>query len=395
MSRIRHFVTCLFHGLAVAAVTTIGLTAAPPAAAQSSNSIDSVEGLPTFVMPPSGPFSPNEITIPNARAIAAWVRSGHSDASSEAFTHWDEEGSIPPVCATCHSGAGFRAFHGLDGSAPGLPEQPVPTGGVVDCETCHNRNLGAVEQITLSSGVDHPVIVGEAACVTCHQGRAAGSSVTKAVDELPEDSPNEDLGFVNPHYALAAASSLGGYGGLGYQYPGKTYTGRFLHAKPVSTCLSCHDPHSLEVTQDTCLMCHQTGDPAEIRISRQSYDGSGNTSKGIRSDIEANSELLMSLISDYAAEVAGTPIVYDGGHYPYFFADANGDGLADERDGSRIKYASWTPRLLKAAYNWKFVNADHGIHVHNPHYALELIYDSAEDLAGQLDTDFASLNLLR
>ncbi len=384
------------HKYVFLAVVGVILTLTPmTGVAQSSNKVDSVEGLPTYVMPPSGPFSPNRIEIPNARAIAAWVRSGHSDSSSDAFSHWDEDGSIPGVCSTCHSGVGFRSFHGLDGSPTGVPDHPMPIGGVVDCDTCHNANLGSVTQISLPSGVDHPVNVGEAACITCHQGRAAGTSVSKAVADLPDDEPSDQLRFINPHYALAAVTSLGGYGGLGYHYPGKAYTGRFLHAKPVSTCLSCHDPHSLEVTQDTCLMCHQTGEPGDIRISRQSHDGSGDVTKGIRADIQANSDRLMTMMQAYAGEVIGTPIVYNGARYPYFFADSNGDGLIDEVEGSAVSYNSWSPRLLKAAYNWKAVNADGGIHVHNPHYALELLYDSMESLSEPLDVDFGSLNLLR
>ena len=53
--------------------------------------------------------------------------------------------------------------------------------------------------------------------------------------------------------------------------------------------------------------------------------------------------------------------------------------------------ASWTPRLLKAAYNWKFVGADAAIHVHNPHYALELLYDSAEDLSAALQRELTGM----
>lgn len=383
----------LFNGLAAAAAL-VALSAAP-SFAQSSNKVDSVEGLPTYVVPPSGPFSPNRIAIPNARAIAAWVRGGHSDRSSESFAHWDEEGSIPAVCSVCHSGAGFRSFHGLDGSPIGLPSSPIPVGGVVDCDTCHNPNLGTVTRLTLPSGLDHPVTVGDAACVTCHSGRAAGASVSKAVADMPEDEINPKLRFVNPHYALAAVTSLGSYGGLGFEYPDKTYAGRFLHAKPVSTCLSCHDPHSLTVTEDTCLMCHETGKASDIRISRVSHDGSGDVTKGIKGDIAANHQRLMGMMKTYAEEVIGTPMVYDGHSYPYFFTDANGDGLKDEADGAPVAYASWTPRLLKAAYNWKVVDADKGIHVHNPHYARELLYDSMEDLAAPIGVDFPKLGLIR
>jgi hypothetical protein len=149
------------------------------------------------------------------------------------------------------------------------------------------------------------------------------------------------------------------------------------------------------VSEQTCLTCHQNGEPAAIRISRLSYDGSGDLTKGIRADIDANAALLMATLAANSEEVAGTPLVYDGNRYPYFFADANGDGVVDQANGQPVTYASWTPRLLKAAYNWKFVAADPGVHVHNPHYALELLYDSIEDLHVPLGGDFQNLGLAR
>lgn len=348
-----------------------------------------------YIMPKSGPFAPERVAIPQHRYIADWARSGHSDASSISFSYWNEAGVIPPACAVCHSGAGFRSFHGLDGSAPGLPEQPVPVGGVVDCETCHNAGLAAVTEIAMPSGISHPVGTGEASCMTCHQGRAAGATVVRAVGDRAEDEPDPALAFINPHYATAAATILGGYGGMGYHYPGKDYSGRYLHARPVSTCASCHEPHSLKVAEENCLTCHLSGDAADIRIARVSFDGSGDLKKGIGHDIAANAARLKAMLHDYAARVAGVPLHYDGHRHPYFFADANGDGVADLADGRPVPYAAWTPRLLKAAYNWKFVGSDAGIHVHNPHYALELLYDSMADLAGPLGVEFGALGLIR
>jgi hypothetical protein len=200
---------------------------------------------------------------------------------------------------------------------------------------------------------------------------------------------------MNPHYATAAATWLGGYGGAGYHYDGKDYSGRFFHARPMETCVSCHEPHTLEVATETCGTCHENNNPDEIRIARYSYDGSGNTGQGIRTDISANAVQLMEYIDRYAAEVAGTPMVYNGDRYPYFFTDANGDDVADTADGRGLPYASWTPRMLRAAYNWKLVTADPGAHVHNPHYALELLYDSIEDLSAPLGVDMDALGLLR
>lgn len=348
-----------------------------------------------FALPAAGPFNPADIKIENDQAITDWFRSAHADAAAEAFTHWDQDEEIRPACATCHSGEGFRAFHGLDGSEPGVVEGPINPGGVVDCGTCHNSGLADIKNVTFPSGLVHPVQGVEASCMTCHQGRTAGVDVTKATDSMELDAVSSDLRFINPHYATAAATWLGGYGGAGYHYEGRTYSGRFFHARPVSTCNSCHDPHSLEIELEPCLTCHQTNSVQDIRISRQSYDGSGNVGLGIRSDIQANANLLLDMIRAYADEVVDAPIIYDGTSYPYFFADANGDGVKDLNDGSAVAYGSWTPRSLRAAYNWKLVTSDPGNYAHNPPYTLELLYDSIEDLSGSLARDVQALGLLR
>mgnify|MGYP002622431476 FL=1 len=379
------------------------VSATLPATAQTTETVgeeieldldDDEVALP-YVLPKSGPFNPEEIRIENNQAIADWFRSAHADAAAEAFRHWDEDEEIRPVCAVCHAGAGFRSYHGLDGSEPGIPEQPVDVGGVVDCETCHNAGLSEITEISFPSGLMHPVEGVEAACLTCHQGRTAGVTVEGAIGTLPLDEPNGDLRFINPHYATAAASWLGGYGGAGYHYDGRDYAGRFWHARPVSTCVSCHEPHTLEVQTESCSPCHQSGEPEEIRISRHSYAGSGHTSQGNRPGLSVNAQQLMEYLDRYAAEVAGTAMVYDGQSYPYFFADRNGDGLKDIGDDGNVAYNAWTPRLLRAAYNWKLVTADPGAYAHNPAYALELLYDSIEDMATALNENFEDLDLLR
>lgn len=379
----------IFYFLALlAAATGISLMASEPGFTQAEAEVP-------YVLPRSGPFNPEDIDIENSQAITDWYRSAHADQAAEAFRHWDEDEEIRPVCAVCHSGEGFRAFHGLDGSDPGIPDEPIKTGGVVDCGTCHNAGLADVTEIRFPSGLMHPVQGVEAACMTCHQGRTAGKDVSDATDGMDVDLPNPDLRFINPHYSTAAATWLGGYGGAGYHYEGRDYAGRFFHARPVSTCNSCHDPHSLEVSFEPCLTCHQGEAPEDIRISRQSYDGSGNTSVGIRSDIRGNAALLLDMIRQYSVEVAGMPIIYDGHHHPYFFADANGDGMIDQADGRPVAYSTWTPRMLRAAYNWKLVTADPGNFAHNPPYMLQLLYDSIADLAGPLNVEMDQLNLLR
>jgi hypothetical protein len=365
------------------------------AASQTTNEVAEDETLIPFALPQSGPFTPAEIEIGNDKAITDWFRSAHANAASEAFSHWDDDGEVSASCATCHSGEGFRDFHGLDGTEAGVVNGTIDVGGVVDCGTCHNAGLAEIAEVTFPSGIVHPVTGVEASCLTCHQGRAAGLTVERATTDMALDEPNSALRFINPHYATAAATWLGGYGRAGFQYEDRTYSGRFFHARPVASCNSCHEPHTLEVAFEPCLTCHEANSPQDIRIARQSYDGSGDTSVGIRSDIMSNAGTLLDMIEGYSRDVVGAPVIYDGTRYPYFFADANGDGVIDMVDGAPVAYASWTPRSLRTAFNWKLVTADPGNYAHNPQYTLELLYDSIDDLSAPLGVDMEDLNLLR
>lgn len=365
------------------------------AASQTAQDVQDDETLIPFALPKSGPFTPAEIEIGNDKAISDWFRSAHANAASEAFSHWDDDGEVRAACATCHSGEGFRDFHGLDGTEVGVVNGTIDVGGVVDCGTCHNAGLAEIAEVTFPSGIVHPVTGVEASCLTCHQGRAAGLTVERATADKALDAPDSTLRFINPHYATAAATWLGGYGRAGFQYEDRTYSGRFFHARPVASCNSCHEPHTLEVAFEPCLTCHEANSPQDIRIARQSYDGSGDTSVGIRSDIMANAGTLLDMIEDYSREVVGVPVIYDGTRYPYFFTDANGDGIVDMVDGAPVAYEAWTPRSLRTAFNWKLVTADPGNYAHNPQYTLELLYDSIDDLSTPLGIDMDDLNLLR
>ncbi|MDA1090842.1 MAG: hypothetical protein O3A85_11100 [Proteobacteria bacterium] len=55
------------------------------------------------------------------------------------------------------------------------------------------------------------------------------------------------------------------------------------------------------------------------------------------------------------------------------------------------RYQSWTPRLLRAAYNYPFVAKDPGMYSHNPKYVLQLLYDSLENLSAKIKLDMAKM----
>lgn len=59
-----------------------------------------------------------------------------------------------------------------------------------------------------------------------------------------------------------------------------------------------------------------------------------------------------------------------------FFEDADGDGQRSEGETS---LTAWTPRLLKAAYNYQYVQKDPGAFAHNGKYVIQFLYDTLSD----------------
>jgi len=347
---------------------------------------------------------PEEEVDEAAEAEAAWAASGHADAEAEAFNHWNEDDppEVEVACAKCHSTPGFLDFLGEDGSAFGSVESPAEIGTTVTCEVCHNATAESLDSVVFPSGAEITGLGASARCMQCHQGRASGSTVDEAIADLPLDSPSPDLGFINIHYYAAAASLFGSEAHGGYEYAGKSYQIRNAHVEGYRECIDCHDQHSLEVKVEACSECHDgvasVEDLQSIRMqgSLADYDGDGDVSEGISSEIAGLREMLAQAISAYATQVAGTPIVYDSLSYPYFFID-DGNGVVDEGENAfPNQYASWTPRLLQAAYNYQVSLKDPGAYAHNPKYHVALLYDSIESLneaiAEPVDLSTASRN---
>ena len=320
-----------------------------------------------------------------------WMESGHADAEAEAFRHWDEDGEVQAACANCHSSTGFIDFIGGDGSQAGVVDNPVATDTVITCETCHNEAALSLSSVTFPSGSVISDLGREAVCMTCHQGRASGNTLTTAFaelgDEIDEDMTYEGLRFTNIHYYAAAVSRYGTLVGGGYEYAGKAYDALFDHVSGVQDCQDCHDPHSLEIKTDTCVSCHEGVTTAEaardIRMlsSMVDYDGDGDISEGIYYELTGLQDLLYKAMQTYGQEVTGSGLLYDAATYPYFFNDTNGDGVGDADElVNDNSFATWTPRLLKAAYNYQTSLKDPGAYAHGGKYIIQLLYDSIDDL---------------
>ena len=331
---------------------------------------------------------------------AAWASSGHADSVAEAFRHWDEEddGLVAASCAKCHSTAGYVDFHGGDGSAAGTIENDVVAVDVmgVQCAACHNPEVVKKDSVVMPSGLELTGLGDEARCMECHQGRESTVSVNAKIlettgaedlDAVDLDAVTEGLGFSNVHYYAAAASKYGTLAKGGYEYAGNTYDGNFAHVEEFDTCIECHSPHTLEVQVESCVMCHGDGEPQDYRMegSGVDYDGDGDLEEGIATEISGLQEVLYTALQAYSAEAAGTGIVYDSPTYPYFFNDLDADGEVGEEEAAYANgYATWTPRMLQAAYNYQVSLKDPGGFAHGGKYIIQLLVDSIADLDSAL-----------
>jgi len=335
--------------------------------------------------------SDNGISIlsKSSHAEKLWRGSGHADSSAEAFMHWDEDGEIPTSCAKCHSTEGYQDFI-VDGNVDAAVTAGSNIENNISCDVCHtNPEQGILRDhasVKFPSGILVENLGPEALCMECHQGRASKKSVDDAIAklEIEDDETSSSLGFINIHYYAAAADQFGTVVKAGYEYDGKTYDARFSHVTGYNACITCHNPHSLDVNLGRCNTCH-TGitDPKDIRFygSFVDYNGNGDMTEGIFYEIEGFKEKLNLAIQRYARNIVGMPIVYDSHTYPYFFNDTNDNGVADPEEANYgNRYSSFSPRLLRAAYNYQVSQKDPNAFAHGGKYVIQLLYDSTEDL---------------
>jgi hypothetical protein len=338
---------------------------------------------------------------------------GHFDGTAMAFRDWDDTGVVPANCAKCHSATGLPQFLKSNGTVAVDGRGNVVTTGTssahpangLACSTCHNDlatytvypvvnvPFPSGKTVTFSSEKDDKGNLKPVAanlCLECHQGRQSTAALDLRTKGLEDDVvPEKPLSFANVHYFAAGASLFGSDAAVAYQYPDAKYVGRNMHAPGFQTCTECHNTHELELSFDKCTACHAgVKSPEEIRFSTNDLDGDKDVKEGAAAEIMALEEKLFAAIQLYAKDVAKKPIAYSPSAYPYFFEDTNANGKVDEKEPA---YTAWTPRLLRAAYNYQYVQKDPGAYAHNSKYIGQVLVDTLNDVGSQVEVDMTGV----
>ena len=333
--------------------------------------------------------------------------AGHFAGNTMPFRDWDADGEVPYRCAKCHTAGGMPEFIKNGGTVVVDGRGTTLTAGIgamepnngFQCSTCHDEvnwpERYAIASVVFPSGktvsfgkdADGKLIADDSnLCITCHQGRESTTSVNNALRGKEDDTVDTAISFKNIHYLGAGATLFGADAAGAYQYADKEYVGMNTHASPegaMNKCKDCHDVHALAPKVETCKGCHGTDDVEAIRMTAPDYDGDGAT-EGVAGEIDTLAEALYAEIQNYA-ETAGTPILYDGHTNPYFFVDADKNGEIDKDDkNANVRYNAWTPRLLRAGFNYQYSQKDPGAFVHNPKYVVQFLIDSIADLGGDV-----------
>jgi hypothetical protein len=165
-----------------------------------------------------------------------------------------------------------------------------------------------------------------------------------------------------------------------YDYTGELHN---VHKPNPEDCVYCHGQ---DVSQP-----NPGSDPAKFKFSgirpapTPDYNGNGDKTESIESEIKGLEDALYKQIQAYAAGVIGTPIIYDSHSYPYFFVDTNGNGEVDPGEAIYPNaYSLFDAKLLKAAYNFQVSKKDpHGF-IHNSKYVAQLLVDSIGHIGGDV-----------
>ena len=297
-----------------------------------------------------------------------WAKSGHAGVM--------ESYSTRAGCDACHSGWAF--IRRIDPKTTTLDGRPANGFGQQSCAVCHDPHAGTYEgqirtmaDVTLGDG--SVVTYGGTGklCMACHHGRRDAESYSA--------NPANISTHFGPH-GSAQGDMINGSNGIHYGIP-VARTGHILTTP--DACVSCHmatkgkpddHDHTFSLIDDkgtedpaddvdkvfACQPCHGEIESFEDIPAAYDYDDDGTPESAV-AEIEGLMEALADILPPAGPTVLLTKEDYDWTG-------------KDEATAARRKL------LLKAAYNYYFVEEDLSGGIHNTAYAATLLRRSIASL---------------
>ncbi len=379
---------------------------------------DSIEDLNVALAAPAPAGASSfaaEAAFPTDLSALHREDEGHFNGGSMPFRDWDDSAdyTVPAGCAKCHSATGLEKYV-AGGQVNLTANEPVANGFL--CTTCHTAppNLIQIPNVVFPSGLTATLGQdGSNICMICHQGRESTTSLNTKINANPT---SKKLSFTNIHYFPAAAMFFGTEVKGGYEFAGKTYSGRQSypnHGGRFNTCVECHmssavtaedhawtmERHNVaEPRKENCVPCHgqdisqsvkggnpETFDFEQIRPGNiPDYDADGNTQESLKDEIAGLQAVLLAQIKVYALANFPEGIIYDANTYPYWLKDLNGNGILDPNEASRTNGFQFDARLLRAAYNLHATIKEPHQFIHNAKYSAQILVDSIQHVGGDI-----------
>ncbi len=274
-------------------------------------------------------------------AQAQWERSKHAEASTSTINANVGDGA----CERCHTAEGFLAF---------ISGEPFDSShySSIGCFTCHAPHstgtlaLRVTDPVTLSNGVVFNR--GDAnLCVTCHHGR-------RNVNTYVADSVKLSTHY-GPHYSVQGDMLLGTGA---YEYDGFEYENSAHQHVVADACTDCHMSPSVGVVMGGHSFAMRglfEGEESENLVGCNVQTCHNGEVESLDYD-NAQTEV-EELLDSLGAELYAAGIV-DSTHTPI------GNLIIKSRD------------TTGALFNFKFVEEDRSLGIHNTDYAIGLLRSS-------------------
>ena len=377
--------------------------------------------------------------------LKQWTTSGHGDATSEAWVHYDWDASDRQSCQECHTSTGAKnylndpaSFDATANDFSHLSGWSVDGDGVVTsssqnellyCWGCHSDNSGGLRNpgaVSLSYTVDGvnptlPELGNSNLCANCHNGRGNMDSyvANDAADPttgMTALSPGFGPGTKNvtsAHYLVASATLFQSQTRVGYEYPVVDGDGNpvdpyadvpyFVHN---AISLNSDAP---ETGNGPCAACHmETDESHTFNVVEKDAGGVITALKSTRC-VECHSGAygVALVVEDttidgtlHTAVAAAAFLEHEAegfhGALELLESELLAKGLTFTGDYPYFTGASWIDEgTFGAAHNYNYLHHEPGAYAHNRIYAKRSIFDSIDwlqnsALTGTIDVSNAT-----